>query len=112
PSDRQGVTRAEVSFVSLLSMSGCNRAGPPFVLLAMPEKSFSDAITSVRVKQFIRRRGTRVKHTIGGPRGAALTLLVATALLAGCSRSAPATPAAATPAPEKQVQVKTAPVQR
>lgn len=53
-----------------------------------------------------------MKLTFGGPREAALTLLVATALVAGCSRSAPATPAAATAVPEKQVQVRTAPVQR
>jgi HlyD family secretion protein len=53
-----------------------------------------------------------VKLTIGRPRETALTLLVATALLAGCSRPAPATPAAATPVPEKQVQVNTAPVKR
>ncbi|HEY3109917.1 MAG TPA: efflux RND transporter periplasmic adaptor subunit [Chloroflexota bacterium] len=52
-----------------------------------------------------------MKLTIGRPRAAALTLVVATALLAGCSRPAPATPAA-TPVAEKQVQVKTAPVQR
>jgi RND family efflux transporter MFP subunit len=53
-----------------------------------------------------------LKVTIGGPRGAALTLLVAAAVLAGCTRPAPGTPVAATPVPEKQVQVKTASVAR
>jgi HlyD family secretion protein len=64
------------------------------------------------VDEFNRLRGTRLKLTIGRPREAALALLVTTALLAGCTRPVPATPAAATPVPEKQVQVKTAPVQR
>src|SRR5262249_27968865 len=46
-------------------------------------------------------------------REAALTMVVAAALLAGCTRpAAPSAPGAATPTPEKQVQVKTAAVQR
>jgi multidrug efflux pump subunit AcrA (membrane-fusion protein) len=53
-----------------------------------------------------------LKITSGRSREAALALLVATAVVAGCTRPGPAAPAAATAIPEKQVQVKTAPVQR